>query len=113
MRSYRGLTHLPFHCCALEAKDQVISLRRTALLRRGPFERMCRTKPDIISFDAHQGLDWQHSPAEEQNQNLFSALDFTSAKYPLRAYTRNLRPNFSALMSMVRYWPSCLNRAGL
>jgi hypothetical protein len=27
-----------------------------------PFERMCRAKPDIISFDAHQGLDRQHSP---------------------------------------------------
>ena len=23
---YRGLTRLPFHCCALEAKNQVISL---------------------------------------------------------------------------------------
>src|SRR5260370_846511 len=23
----------------------------------GPFERMCRVKPDIISFDAHDGLD--------------------------------------------------------
>jgi len=28
------------HCCAA-----------------GPFERMCRVRPDIISFDAHVGLD--------------------------------------------------------
>jgi hypothetical protein len=34
--AYAGL-----HCCAAR-----------------PFERMCRAKPDIISFDAHQGLDW-------------------------------------------------------
>jgi hypothetical protein len=33
--AYAGL-----HCCAAR-----------------PFERMCRAKPDIISFDAHEGLD--------------------------------------------------------
>jgi len=33
--AYAGL-----HCCAAR-----------------PFERMCRVKPDIISFDAHEGLD--------------------------------------------------------
>jgi hypothetical protein len=33
--AYAGL-----HCCAA-----------------GPFERMCRVRPDIISFDAHEGLD--------------------------------------------------------
>jgi hypothetical protein len=33
--AYAGL-----HCCAAR-----------------PFERMCRSKPDIISFDAHEGLD--------------------------------------------------------
>jgi hypothetical protein len=33
--AYAGL-----HCCAAR-----------------PFERMCRTKPDILSFDAHEGLD--------------------------------------------------------
>jgi hypothetical protein len=33
--AYSGL-----HCCAAR-----------------PFERMCRAKPDIISFDAHEGLD--------------------------------------------------------
>jgi hypothetical protein len=33
--AYAGL-----HCCAA-----------------GPLERMCRVKPDIISFDAHEGLD--------------------------------------------------------
>ena len=34
--AYAGL-----HCCAAR-----------------PFERMCRVQPDIISFDAHEGLDW-------------------------------------------------------
>jgi hypothetical protein len=34
--AYAGL-----HCCAAR-----------------PFERMCRVAPDIISFDAHEGLDW-------------------------------------------------------
>jgi methionine synthase II (cobalamin-independent) len=34
--AYAGL-----HCCAAR-----------------PFERMCRVEPDIISFDAHEGLDW-------------------------------------------------------
>ena len=33
--AYAGL-----HCCAAR-----------------PFERMCRVKPDIISFDAHEGLE--------------------------------------------------------
>src|SRR6202167_6217081 len=34
--AYAGL-----HCCAAR-----------------PFERMCRVQPDILSFDAHEGLDW-------------------------------------------------------
>src|SRR5262249_10201916 len=32
--------HAGLHCCAAR-----------------PFERMCRVRPDIISFDAHEGLD--------------------------------------------------------
>jgi hypothetical protein len=67
--AYAGL-----HCCAAR-----------------PFERMCRAKPDIISFDAHEGLDLFFSD--------WHALDFVNQGGTVAYGLVPTRPGLNALDS--------------
>ncbi len=82
--AYAGL-----HCCA-----------------EHPLERMCRTKPDILSFDAHEGLDLFFSD--------WHALDFVNQGGTVAYGVVPTRPGLNAADSASIFirWLKAASRAG-
>jgi len=82
--AYAGL-----HCCAAR-----------------PFERMCRAKPDIISFDAHEGLDLFFAD--------WHALDFVNQGGTVAYGIVPTRPRLNAVDSASIFvrWLQAASRAG-
>jgi hypothetical protein len=82
--AYAGL-----HCCAAR-----------------PFERMCRAKPDILSFDAHEGLDLFFADSH--------ALDFVHQGGTVAYGIVPTRPGLNAVdaASIFIRWLQAASRAG-
>ena len=82
--AYAGL-----HCCAAR-----------------PFERMCRVKPDILSFDAHEGLDLFFAD--------WHALDFVNQGGAVAYGIVPTRPSLSAVDSSTIFirWLKAASLAG-